>query len=101
MQFIIGQYYIVDNFFDYFWTIVLISQLKFSNSGYYYMRKAYSDNQTKKDSTMRKRFEQQLGLRQLPIEATYVDPKGKNSLDQLFSSLEGNLLQQEIQLGDI
>jgi len=52
------------------------------------MRIAYSDSQTKKDSTMRKRFEQQLGLGQLPIEATCIDPKSKNALDQLLAALK-------------
>jgi len=52
------------------------------------MRRAYSDSQTKKDSTMRKRFEQELGLGQLPIEATIIDPKSKNSLDELLASLK-------------
>ena len=36
---------------------------------------------------MRKRFEQQLGLGQLPIEATYINPKSKNALDQLLAAL--------------
>ena len=52
------------------------------------MRVAYSDNQTEKDSTMRKRFEQQLGLGQLPIEATYINPKSRNALDQLLAALK-------------
>ena len=37
---------------------------------------------------MRKRFEQQLGLGELPIEATYIDPKSKNALDQLLAALK-------------
>jgi len=37
---------------------------------------------------MRKRFEQQLGLGQLPIEATYINPKSKNALDELLASLK-------------
>lgn len=37
---------------------------------------------------MRKRFEQQLGLGQLPIEATYINPKSKNALDQLLAALK-------------
>ena len=88
MQLIIGQQHGVDNFFESFRLNILISQLKCSNSGYYCMRIAYSDSQTKKDSTMRKRFEQQLGLGQLPIEATCIDPKSKNSLDQLLAALK-------------
>jgi len=36
---------------------------------------------------MRKRFEQQLGLGQLPIEATYINPKSKNALDELLAAL--------------
>jgi len=37
---------------------------------------------------MRKRFEQQLGLGQLPIEATYINPKSKNALDELLAALK-------------
>ena len=37
---------------------------------------------------MRKRFDGQLGLGQLPIEATYINPKSKNSLDQLLAALK-------------
>jgi hypothetical protein len=37
---------------------------------------------------MRKRFEQQLGLGQLPIEETFINPKSKNSLDQLLAALK-------------
>lgn len=37
---------------------------------------------------MRKRFEQQLGLGQLPIEVTYINPKSKNALDQLLAALK-------------
>lgn len=37
---------------------------------------------------MRKRFEQQLGLGQLPIEATCINPKSKNALDQLLVALK-------------
>ena len=37
---------------------------------------------------MRKRFEQQLGLGELPIEATYINPKSKNALDQLLAALK-------------
>ena len=66
----------------------MISQLKCSNSVYYYMRIAYCGSQTKKDSTMRKRFEQQLGLGQLPIEETYINPRSLNALDQLLAALK-------------
>jgi IS5 family transposase len=44
---------------------------------------------------MRKRFEQQLGLGQLPIEATYIDPKSKNSLDQLLAALKAIYCNKE------
>ncbi len=37
---------------------------------------------------MRKRFEQQLGLGQLPIEATYINSKSKNALDELLAALK-------------
>lgn len=37
---------------------------------------------------MRKRFEQQLGLGQLPIEATFINPKSKNALDELLAALK-------------
>jgi hypothetical protein len=37
---------------------------------------------------MRKRFEQQLGLGQLPIEATLINPKSKNALDELLAALK-------------
>jgi len=59
------------------------------------MRRAYSDSQTKKDSTMRKRFEQELGLGQLPIEATIINPKSKNALDELLASLKAIYCNKE------
>jgi len=37
---------------------------------------------------MRKRFEQQLGLGQLPIGEAYINPKSKNALDQLLAALK-------------
>lgn len=37
---------------------------------------------------MRKRFEQQLGLGQLPIESTLINPKSKNALDELLVALK-------------
>lgn len=37
---------------------------------------------------MRKRFEQQLSLGQLPIEQTYINPKRKYVLDELLNSLK-------------
>lgn len=37
---------------------------------------------------MRKRFEQQLGLGQLPIEAAIINPKSKNALDELLAALK-------------
>jgi hypothetical protein len=37
---------------------------------------------------MRKRFEQQLGLGQLPIEAAFINPKSKNALDELLAALK-------------
>lgn len=36
---------------------------------------------------MRKRFDQQLTMGQLPIEETKVDPKSKNTLDEMFACL--------------
>lgn len=59
------------------------------------MRIAYSDSQTKKDSIMRKRFEQQLGLGQLPIEEIYINPKSRNALDQLLAALKAIYCNQE------
>ena len=44
---------------------------------------------------MRKRFEQQLGLGQLPIEATYINPKSRNALDQLLAALKAIYCNQE------
>ena len=44
---------------------------------------------------MRKRFEQQLGLGQLPIEATYIDPKSKNALYQLLAALKAIYCNKE------
>ncbi|MDO8996084.1 MAG: ISNCY family transposase, partial [Sediminibacterium sp.] len=44
---------------------------------------------------MRKRFEQQLGLGQLPIEATYIDPKSKNALDELLAALKAIYCNKE------
>jgi hypothetical protein len=55
----------------------------------------YFDHLTKKDSIMRKRFEQQLGLGQLPIEATYINPKSKNALDQLLAALKAIYCNKE------
>ena len=37
---------------------------------------------------MRKRFEQQPGLGQILIHETYINPKSKNSLDQLLAALK-------------
>jgi len=60
---------------------------------------------------MRKRFEQQLALGQLPIEAAYINPKSKNALDELLAALHAiycnsdynekifNLLEQHINAG--
>jgi transposase, IS5 family len=59
------------------------------------MRIAYLDTQTKKHSAMRKRFEQQLGLGQLPIEATYINPKSKNALDELLAALKAIYCNKE------
>jgi hypothetical protein len=44
---------------------------------------------------MRKRFEQQLGLGQLPIEATYINPKSRNALDQLLAALKAIYCNKE------
>ena len=46
------------------------------------------DHLIQKDSTIRKRFEQQLGLGQLPIEAIKINPKSRNSLDELLAALK-------------
>jgi hypothetical protein len=37
---------------------------------------------------MRKRFEQQLSIGQLPIEETYINPKSKNAVDELVAALK-------------
>lgn len=37
---------------------------------------------------MRKRFEQQLSIGQLPIEETYINPKSRNAIDQLVAALK-------------
>lgn len=37
---------------------------------------------------MRKRFEQQLSLGQIPIEETYINPKKKYALDELLAALK-------------
>lgn len=37
---------------------------------------------------MRKRFEQQLSLGQIPIEETYINPKNRYALDQLLAALK-------------
>lgn len=44
---------------------------------------------------MRKRFEQQLGLGQLPIEAAFINPKSKNALDQLLAALKAIYCDKE------
>lgn len=44
---------------------------------------------------MRKRFEQQLGLGQLPIEAAYINPKSKNALDELLAALKAIYCDKE------
>jgi hypothetical protein len=44
---------------------------------------------------MRKRFEQQLGLGQLPIEEIYINPKSKNALDQLLAALKAIYCNKE------
>jgi len=37
---------------------------------------------------MRKRFEQQLSIGQIPIEETIISPKSKNALDELLVALK-------------
>ncbi len=37
---------------------------------------------------MRKRFEQQLSIGQTPISETYINPKSKHALDELFAALK-------------
>jgi len=44
---------------------------------------------------MRKRFEQQLGLGQLPIEAAFINPKSKNALDELLAALKSIYCDKE------
>jgi len=44
---------------------------------------------------MRKRFEQQLGLGQLPIDEIYIDPKSKNALDELLAALKAIYCDKE------
>lgn len=44
---------------------------------------------------MRKRFEQQLGLGQLPIEAIDINPKSKNALDELLAALKAIYCNKE------
>lgn len=44
---------------------------------------------------MRKRFEQQLGLGQLPIEAAFINPKSKNALDELLAALKAIYCDKE------
>lgn len=44
---------------------------------------------------MRKRFEQQLGLGQLPIEAALINPKSKNALDELLAALKAIYCDKE------
>jgi len=44
---------------------------------------------------MRKRFEQQLGLGQLPIEAVLINPKSKNALDELLAALKAIYCDKE------
>lgn len=44
---------------------------------------------------MRKRFEQQLALGQLPIEAISINPKSKNALDELLAALKAIYCDKE------
>ncbi len=44
---------------------------------------------------MRKRFEQQMALGQIPIEETYINPKKKYALDELLAALKGIYCHQE------
>jgi hypothetical protein len=37
---------------------------------------------------MRKRFEQQLSIGQIPIEETVINPKRKNVVDELLAALK-------------
>ncbi len=46
------------------------------------------DTNTEKDSQMRKRFEQQLSIGQLPISETKINIKSKNALDELLAALK-------------
>ena len=52
------------------------------------MRFAQTDQFSTKDSNMRKRFEQQLTIGQLPIEETKINPKSKNAVDELIAALK-------------
>ncbi len=51
-------------------------------------RVAYLIVKPEKSSKMRKRFEQQLSIGQLPIEETKISLKSKNSLDELLAALK-------------
>jgi len=51
------------------------------------LRFAYFKCGFAKDSKMRKRFEQQLALGQLPIEETQISSKTKNALNELLAAL--------------
>lgn len=44
---------------------------------------------------MRKRFEQQISLGQLPIEATYINPKHRYALDELMAALKAIYCNRE------
>ena len=44
---------------------------------------------------MRKRFEQQLAIGQLPIEAVCINPKSKNALDELLAALKAIYCNKE------
>ena len=48
-----------------------------------------------KISSMRKRFEQQLTIGQLPIEAVCINPKSKNALDELLVALKAIYCNKE------
>lgn len=59
------------------------------------MRVVLFNHLFQKDSTMRKRFEQQLTIGQLPIEAVCINPKSKNALDELLVALKAIYCNKE------
>lgn len=59
------------------------------------MNRGVFKNETKKSSKMRKRFDQQLSIGQLPISETQINTKKPHALDELFASLKAIYCNQE------